>query len=129
MGGAVVNAVMRSGTNQFHGTAYEFLRNTDLNAIGFIFGQPSVAFKNRRSSATSSALTIGGPIVKNKLFFFGDYEGFRNSSTHSISTPFRASPTVRASCPFRWSTPARAPYTRPNTPIPIDAIIRSPQRC
>ncbi len=38
VGGGVVNAVLRSGTNQFHGTVYEFLRNTDLNAIGYVFG-------------------------------------------------------------------------------------------
>ena len=73
VGGAVVNAVMRSGTNQFHGTAYEFLRNTDLNAKGFQFSPgPKPTLQRNQFGAT-----IGGPFIKNRLFFFGDYEGYR----------------------------------------------------
>ena len=75
VGGAVVNAVMKSGSNQLHGTAYEFLRNTDLNATGFLFS-PSVFVKPTLQRNQFGA-TIGGPIVQNKLFFFGDYEGYR----------------------------------------------------
>jgi hypothetical protein len=75
VGGAVVNAAMKSGTNQFHGSAWEFLRNTDLNATGFLFS-PSVFVKPTLQRNQFGA-TIGGPIVKNKLFFFGDYEGYR----------------------------------------------------
>ena len=52
VGGAVVNVVMRSGTNQIHGTAFEFLRNTDFNAVGFF--RPTMG-SNRRCNATSSA--------------------------------------------------------------------------
>ncbi len=77
VGGAVINAVMRSGTNQFHGTAYEFLRNTDLNAIGYIFGQRPSTFQKPTLQRNQFGGAIGGPIVRNKLFFFGDYEGFR----------------------------------------------------
>ena len=75
VGGAVVNAVMKSGTNQFHGTAYEFLRNTKLNATGFLFS-PAVFVKPTLQRNQFGA-TIGGPVVKNKLFFFADYEGYR----------------------------------------------------
>lgn len=75
VGGAVVNAAMKSGTNQFHGTAYEFLRNTSLNATGFLFS-PAVFIKPTLQRNQFGA-TIGGPIVKDKIFFFGDYEGFR----------------------------------------------------
>jgi hypothetical protein len=71
VGGAVVNAAMRSGGNQFHGSAWEFVRNTDLNATGFLFSpSPKPTLQRNQFGAT-----IGGPIVKNKLFFFGDYEG------------------------------------------------------
>jgi Carboxypeptidase regulatory-like domain/TonB dependent receptor-like, beta-barrel len=75
VGGAVVNAVMRSGTNQFHGTAYEFLRNTDLNAAGYDFGSPN--FIKPPLQRNQFGVTIGGPFIKNKLFFFADYEGLR----------------------------------------------------
>src|SRR5581483_3802877 len=75
VGGGVVNAALRSGTNQFHGTLYEFLRNTDLNAVGFTFGQTN--FRKPTLQRNQFGVTIGGPFIKNKLFFFADYEGFR----------------------------------------------------
>jgi hypothetical protein len=75
VGGGVINTALRSGGNQFHGTAYEFLRNTDLNAIGFQFS-PSV-FQKPTLQRNQFGFTIGGPLIKNKLFFFGDYEGYR----------------------------------------------------
>jgi hypothetical protein len=75
VGGGVINAALRSGTNQFHGTAYEFLRNTDLNATGFTFS-PTV-FQKPTLQRNQFGATFGGPIIKNKLFFFGDYEGQR----------------------------------------------------
>ena len=81
VGGGVVNAAMRSGTNQFHGTAYEFLRNTDLNAIGYIFGAPSI-FQKPTLHRNQFGVTVGGPIIRNKLFFFVDYEGYRQKQTY-----------------------------------------------
>ena len=72
--GAVVNASIRSGTNQFHGSAWEFLRNTQLNATGFfkpVGGSKPVLVQNQFGGA------FGGPIRKDKLFFFADYEGLR----------------------------------------------------
>lgn len=72
-GGAVINASYRSGTNQFHGSAWEFHRNTVLNAVGFfkpIGGKPPL-IRNQ------FGFTFGGPIIKDRTFFFGDYEGFR----------------------------------------------------
>ena len=74
VGGAVVNVVMRSGANQFHGTAYEFLRNTKLNAVGFF--KPAGGVKPTLNQ-NQFGLTIGGPFVRNRVFFFADYEGFR----------------------------------------------------
>ncbi|HWZ34084.1 MAG TPA: TonB-dependent receptor [Bryobacteraceae bacterium] len=88
VGGAVVNAVMKSGTNQFHGTAYEFLRNTSLNAAGYEFSQPFLKPPLQRNQF---GLTIGGPVIKNRLFFFGDYEGFRQLQHYNN---FDSIPTV-----------------------------------
>ena len=74
VGGAVVNAVTKSGANQFHGAAWEFLRNTSLNAVGFQF-TPLLSKPTLQRNQFGAA--IGGPFVKNKLFWFADYEGYR----------------------------------------------------
>ncbi len=71
--GAVVNVVTKSGTNDYHGSVYEFLRNDILNAHGFTFRPtPKPPFKQNQFGGT-----IGGPIKKDKSFFFGSYEGRR----------------------------------------------------
>ncbi|MGO9241943.1 MAG: TonB-dependent receptor domain-containing protein [Bryobacteraceae bacterium] len=75
VGGGVISAALRSGTNQIHGAVYEFARNTDLNAIGFTFS-PAV-FQKPTLQRNQFGGTIGGPFIKNKLFFFADYEGYR----------------------------------------------------
>ncbi|QHN03672.1 hypothetical protein FTO74_10040 [Granulicella sp. WH15] len=80
-GGAIINATTRSGTNAFHGGAYDYLRNTVLNAFGPFLGtgvKPSLV-QNQFGG------TLGGPVLKNKLFFFVDYEGFR-SVAHTLTT-------------------------------------------
>jgi hypothetical protein len=78
--GAVVNIASKSGTNQFHGTAYEFLRNNDLDARGYFDvnsnGQPAGPPPYRRNQFGGS---LGGPLRKNKLFFFANYEGLFSS--------------------------------------------------
>ena len=73
-GGAVINASIRSGTNNFHGSAYEYLRNTALNATGFfkpVNNEKPVLIQNQFGA------TFGGAIKKDKMFFFADYEGYR----------------------------------------------------
>jgi outer membrane receptor protein involved in Fe transport len=74
--GGVVNAITRSGTNQFHGSAYEFLRNSALDTRNYFDDptQPIPPFKRNQFGGA-----IGGPIVKNRTFFFADYEGIRQS--------------------------------------------------
>jgi len=72
--GGVVNAISRAGTNQLHGNAYEFLRNSALDARNFF--DPAIIPPFRRNQFGAS---IGGPIRKDKTFFFGDYEGIRQS--------------------------------------------------
>lgn len=70
--GGVINAVTKSGTNQFHGSAYEFLRNAALDSSNYIQGPNKGAFTRNQFGGSG-----GGPIVKNKIFIFGDYEGLR----------------------------------------------------
>jgi hypothetical protein len=74
--GGVVNAITRSGTNQFHGDVYEFLRNSALDARNYfdIVGNAQPPFKRNQFGAA-----MGAPIQKNKTFIFGDYEGFRQT--------------------------------------------------
>src|SRR6185436_16217887 len=65
---------LRGGTNGLHGTLYEYLRNTSLNATGFFKpagGTKPVLIQNQFGGS------IGGPIKRDKLFYFADYEGFR----------------------------------------------------
>jgi hypothetical protein len=79
--GAIVNVVTKSGTNEIHGSAYEFLRNEKLDARGYL--DPTRAELKRNQFGG----TIGAPIVKNKLFFFGDYQGTREVAGTSTFTP------------------------------------------
>jgi outer membrane receptor protein involved in Fe transport len=74
--GGVVNAITKSGTNQFHGTAYEFLRNSALDAKNFFDVGSAPPFKRNQFGGS-----IGGPIRKDRTFIFGDYEGLRQSLT------------------------------------------------
>lgn len=72
--GGIVNIVTKSGTNDIHGTAFEFLRNGALNARNFFAAQHDTLKRNQFGG------TLGGPIVKNKLFYFGTYQGTRITS-------------------------------------------------
>lgn len=74
--GGVINATIKSGTNAFHGAAWDFLRNTELNAVGFF--KPR---ENRKPVLQQNQFgaTFGGPIRKDKAFFFMDYEGYRRT--------------------------------------------------
>jgi len=77
--GTVVNAVTRSGTNNFHGSAYEFLRNDVFNANNYFNDQAGIPIAPVRWNDFGG--TVGGPIIKNRTFFFFDYEGSRESSS------------------------------------------------
>ncbi len=83
-GGAVVNVITRSGSNQFHGSAFEFLRNSALDARQF-FDAKKPQFQQNQFGGT-----IGGPIRKNKTFFFADYQGLR---LHTAPTSILSEPT------------------------------------
>jgi hypothetical protein len=73
--GAVLNATIKSGTNSFHGAAWEFFRNDVLDAADWF--ENNAGIKKGELRWNQFGATIGGPVIKNKIFFFGDYEGFR----------------------------------------------------
>lgn len=85
--GASVNVVTKSGTNNFHGGLFEFLRNDKLNANDFFLnrtGQPRASFKQNQFGGM-----LGGPVVKDRLFFFFSYQGTRQINglgSNSLST-------------------------------------------
>lgn len=70
-GQGAANFVLKSGTNSFHGAVYEYFRNTSLDARSFFAAVRSIEHQNE------FGYTLGGPILKNRLFFFSNYDGFR----------------------------------------------------
>lgn len=74
-GGIIINVATKSGTNRYHGSAYEFLRNNKLDARPFFSNGTSPLKRNQFGAS------LGGPIRNDKLFFFGNYEGFRQAAT------------------------------------------------
>lgn len=79
--GAHINVVTKSGTNQFHGSAWEFFRNDSLNAHNY-FDAPGS--KKLPFTLNQFGGVIGGPIIKEKNFFFGSYEAYRQSSQVTV---------------------------------------------
>src|SRR5436189_6353691 len=82
--GAIVNVLTKPGSNEIHGSVYEFLRNEKLDARNY-FDLERGAFKRNQFGGT-----IGAPVVKNKLFFFGDYQGtreVRGVSSNLVNVP------------------------------------------
>jgi Carboxypeptidase regulatory-like domain/TonB dependent receptor len=90
--GGVINIVTKSGTNNFHGSAYEYFRNDHLNARNFFNTEPAKdAFRNNQFGAT-----LGGAIVKDKTFYFLAYEGQREGGA---ITSLNVVPTLNSSSP------------------------------
>ncbi len=84
--GGVVSAVTRSGTNSFHGSAFEFIRNDAFDSIGY-FNQASHGGNDTKAPLKRNQFggSLGGPIKKDKTFFFGTYEGLRQSVGRTLS--------------------------------------------
>jgi len=116
-GGGQVSVVLRSGGNQFHGTAYEFFRNAVLDARNFFAPAGAPAPQDQRNQFGG---TLGGPIVKNRTFFFADYQGTRDST--GITQVTNVSTLAERAGNFSQSSlPAIDPYTGapfPNNTIP-----------
>src|SRR5947208_2092570 len=120
--GATVNVSYRSGTNQLHGDVWEFFRDTALNATGYF--KPATGEKPplRRNQFGG---VLGGPIVKSKAFFFGDYEGFRQDRK---LTTFSTVPTAvqkQGVLPVDIRDPRTGVIYAAGTSIPITNFART----
>ena len=111
-GGAVINVVTKSGTNDFHGTGFEFYRDRSLNAndpINIILGRAKSPYHFNQFGGD-----IGGPALKDKLFFFFDYDGQRNTLPNvvflGVAPP--ANPTVNQQAALTYLQARAASWTR-----------------
>jgi hypothetical protein len=89
-GGGIANLVTKAGTNQFHGTAFEFMRNDAFDAYAW---EPAGTAKTKTELRQNQfGGSLGGPILKNKAFFFGDYQGWRhiNAAVGNATVPTEA---------------------------------------
>jgi hypothetical protein len=120
--GGVINSITRSGTNELHGSAYEFLRNSALDARNY-FDRTSSPLPFRRNQFGADA---GGPIIKSKLFVSGDYEGIRQllSTTTVDIVPSAAARTGNLTSGTVSVDPSVEPYLAlyplPNGPVEGD---------
>ncbi len=95
--GAVINIVTKSGTNTLHGSAFEFFRNNALDARNYFNDtsqQPQNPFHNNQFGGS-----LGGPILKDKTFFFGDYEGFREKGAEASLACLPTAADISANAP------------------------------
>jgi carboxypeptidase family protein/TonB-dependent receptor-like protein len=123
-GGAVINATIKSGTNGFHGTLFEFFRNDVLDARGFFepAGDTKAPFRQNQFGAT-----LGGPIKRDKLFFFVDYQGTRiGSSQTDISTVPTAAELGGDFSGIYDGTPSTTIYDPKTTQIVNGQVVRTP---
>ncbi len=120
--GATINVAYASGTNKLHATAYEFLRNSAFNGIGFF--KPSDGRKPQ-FNRNQFGVTVGGPIVKNKAFYFLDYEGFRQARGIVTSSTI-ASPAERNGIfPIDVYNPFTGTLFPAGTQLPVTSFARA----
>ena len=112
--GAVVNLVTRSGTNDFHGSWFHFLRNGAMNARNYFAAQADNLKRNQLGGA------IGGPIIRNKLFFFGSYQGTIIRNESFTNTAFVPSAALRSGDFRELNRRITDPLT--NSPFPGDIV-------
>ena len=126
--GATVNVASAGGTNRFHAVVYEFLRNTDLNAAGFfkplLIGGAgaTVPFQKPTFNRNQYGLNFGGPIVKDKLFFFLDYEGFRQTLSPLYVLTLPTQNELNGDLVVAVQNPLTGVTYPAGTPIPAGAI-------
>jgi outer membrane receptor protein involved in Fe transport len=119
--GATINVAYASGTNRYKGSAWEFFRDTSLNATGFF--KPASGEKPPLERNQFGGV-FGGPIVRNRAFFFADYEGLRQKRGQATPSTI---PT-QAQAQGLFTVPVRNPFTaeiyQPGTPVPMTAFAR-----
>ena len=124
--GGIINIVTKSGTNDFHGTAAEYFRNNALDARNYfnLRGQTQAPFHNNQFGGS-----IGGPIIRNRTFFFFDYEGQRESvgtvSQACVPDPAYIDSLGGASNSVIAALLARNPWPAPN----LSGVITGPTGC
>jgi outer membrane receptor protein involved in Fe transport len=116
--GAVVNVATKSGSNSFHGNVYEFLRNNDLDARNYFATTANPPLQQNQFGAT-----FGGPIVKNKTFFFVNYDGFRQNNGLTVNAIMPT--TAQRAGDLSSGAPIFDPLTTQTNPI-TGAVTRSP---
>lgn len=114
--GSVINAVTKSGNNAFHGTAYEFLRNDALNARTFFQAGVDKLKQNQFGG------TAGGPVVRNKLFFFFGYEGLRIRPAAAGASVYAPTAAEKSGVFSRTITDPLTGKPFPNNTIPANRI-------
>jgi len=118
--GSVVNIVTKSGTNQFHGAVFEFFRNDVFDARNFFNQKPDPQTQLRNNQFGGS---LGGPINKNKTFFYLNYEGQRErvglNSTARIPDPREIAALGGPTNPVIARLLERNPWGTPNRPLPL----------
>jgi len=119
--GTNINVQLKSGTNAFHGSAFEFIRNDAVDARNYYRKAP---LKKNALKQNQFGATLGGPIFRNKTFFFASYEGLRSiaeiPSLANVLTPAQRNGDFSS-----FSTPLKNPYTGgtyANNQIPVNAV-------
>ena len=119
--GSIFNAVPKSGTNDIHGSACDFLRNTDFNSKNWFLNAPGD--KAATLHQNQFGFTLGGPAIRNKLFWFGSYQGLRIKTqsllTSGCCTPVSVTTPTAQERQGLFTTPLNDPTT--GLPIPPNA--------
>ena len=123
--GAVLNATIKSGTNSLHGAAWEFFRNDKLDAADW-FEDNSATPTKGELRLNQFGVTAGGPIIKNKVFIFGDYEGKRRVQGSSANA---AVPTALEQSSITSSTANFSDVVAPPTSCDVDGGPNDPKAC
>ena len=140
--GGVVNAITKSGTNSIHGDVYEFIRNSALDSRDYFSRSADTPLAQFRRNQFGAA--AGGPIIKDKTFIFGDYEGFRQAKGitttvtvpsdaaregNLVSGPVTVDPAAAAAWPGSTRVSVRPAYQRWATSPPPPPSRSRPSKC